>query len=151
MPVYVLALTDPSFYLAAIMKTVTLGQQSGENDTRTAGRELVGSTLSGAALSLSVWIGLSLWPSLKILVLWLMAAALWVGSALFGVRRTQFRPSLLEQCADSGSDPTRSGHRGQCQRQERPGGRRHTNLPLCKHRFLCLGHGGCSNAGRPQG
>lgn len=76
MPVFVLALTDPSFYLAAIMKTVTLGQQSGENDTRTAGRELVGSTLSGAALSLSVWIGLSLWPSLKILVLWLMAAAL---------------------------------------------------------------------------
>ena len=94
MPVFVLALTDPSFYLAAIMKTVTLGQQAGENDARTAGRELVGSTLSGAALSLSLWIGLSLWPSQWMLVLWVMAAALWVGSALFGVRRTQFRPSF---------------------------------------------------------
>ncbi|MDD2459276.1 MAG: hypothetical protein PHQ83_12300, partial [Eubacteriales bacterium] len=94
MPVYVLALTDPSFYLAAIMKTVALGQQAGENDARSAGRELVGSTLTGAALGLAVWMGLSLWPSLWMLVLWMMAAALWAGSALFGVRRTRFRPSF---------------------------------------------------------
>jgi hypothetical protein len=40
-----LALTDPSFYLAAIMKTVTLSQQAGETDARSAGHELVGSTL----------------------------------------------------------------------------------------------------------
>ena len=48
MPVFVLALTDPSFYLAAVMKTVALGQQAGETDARSAGRELVGSTLMGA-------------------------------------------------------------------------------------------------------
>jgi Protein of unknown function (DUF2955) len=94
MPVYVLALTDPSFYLAAIMKTVALGQQAGENDARSAGRELVGSTLTGAVIGLAVWMGLSLWPSLWMLVLWMMAATLWAGSALFGVRRTRFRPSF---------------------------------------------------------
>ncbi|HSG22408.1 MAG TPA: DUF2955 domain-containing protein [Azonexus sp.] len=94
MPVYVLALTDPSYYLAAILKSVALGQQAGENDARSAGRELVGSTLVGAVLGLAVWMGLSLWPSLWMLVLWLMAAALWTGSALFGVRRTRFRPSF---------------------------------------------------------
>ena len=94
MPVFVLALTNPSFYLAAIMKTVALGQQAGETDARHAGRELVGSTLMGALIALAVWLGLSLWPSLWMLMLWLMAAALWAGSALFGARRTRFRPSF---------------------------------------------------------
>jgi hypothetical protein len=94
MPVFVLALTDPSFYLAAIMKTVALGQQAGETDARHAGRELVGSTLTGALIALAVWLGLSLWPSLWMLMLWLMAAALWAGSALFGARRTRSRPSF---------------------------------------------------------
>jgi hypothetical protein len=93
MPVFVLALTDPSFYLAAIMKTVALGQQAGDTDARGAGRELVGSTLMGALIALAAWCGLSLWPSLWMLMLWLMAAALWAGSALFGVRRTRYPPT----------------------------------------------------------
>ncbi len=92
MPVFVLALTDPSFYLAAVMKTVALAQQAGETDARSAGRELVGATLMGAAVAAAVWTGLSIWPSLWMLMLWLMAAALWIGSAMFGVRRTKWRP-----------------------------------------------------------
>jgi hypothetical protein len=76
------------------MKTVALGQQAGETDARHAGRELVGSTLMGALIALAVWLGLSLWPSLWMLMLWLMAAALWAGSALFGARRTGLRPSF---------------------------------------------------------
>jgi len=94
MPVFVLALTNPSLYLAAIMKTVALGQQAGETDARSAGGELVGSTLMGALIGLVVWLGLSLWPSLWMLMLWLMAAALWAGSAMFGARATAFRPSF---------------------------------------------------------
>jgi hypothetical protein len=94
MPVFVLALTDPSFYLAAIMKTVTLSQQAGETDARSAGKELVGSTLMGAFVAVGIWLGLSLWPSLWMLVLWLMAAALWVGSAMTGARSSRFRPSF---------------------------------------------------------
>jgi hypothetical protein len=93
MPVFVLALTDPSFYLAAIMKTAALGQQAGETDARSAGRELVGSTLAGALIALVAWFGLSIWPSLWMLVLWWMAAALWAGSALYRVRRTRCPPS----------------------------------------------------------
>ena len=42
MPVFVLALTNPALYLAAIMKTVTLGQQASSTNARSAGRELVG-------------------------------------------------------------------------------------------------------------
>jgi hypothetical protein len=94
MPVFVLALNDPSFYLAAILKTVMLSQQAGETDTRSAGAELVGSTLMGALIAVAVWKGLGLWPSLWMLALWLMAAALWAGSAMTGARRTRFRPTF---------------------------------------------------------
>jgi hypothetical protein len=94
MPVFLLALTNPSAYLAAIMKTVALGQQAGDTDARSAGRELVGSTCMGALLALALWLGLSLWPSLWMLILWLMAAALWTGAAMTGARRTRMRPSF---------------------------------------------------------
>jgi hypothetical protein len=94
MPVFVLALTNPSLYVAAIMKTVALGQQAGDTNARSAGVELVGSTLMGAALGLVTWLGLSLLPNLWMLVLWLMAAALWTGAAMFGTRRTRRGPSF---------------------------------------------------------
>ena len=94
MPVFILALTNPSFYLAAIMKTIALGQQAGETDARHAGRELVGSTLMGALIAALVWLGLSLLPNLWMLALWLTAAALWTVSGIFGSRRTASRPSF---------------------------------------------------------
>jgi len=94
MPVYLLALTNPSFYLAAIMKTVTLGQQAGDTNARSAGRELVGSTLCGAGIAALIWLGLSLLPNLWMLTLWLTAAAMWAGAGMYGTRRTAFRPSF---------------------------------------------------------
>jgi hypothetical protein len=94
MPVFVLALTDPSFYVAAIMKTVALSQQAGEVDARFAGSELIGSTLMGALIAAIVWLGLSLHPSLWMLALWVMAAALWTGSGIFRTRSTSLRPSF---------------------------------------------------------
>jgi hypothetical protein len=94
MPVFVLALTNPSFYLAAIIKTVALGQQAGSTNARSAGRELVGSTLMGGWMAALVWSGLSLWPNLWMLMLWMVAAALWAGARLFGVKATAFPPSF---------------------------------------------------------
>jgi hypothetical protein len=93
-PVFLLALTNPSFYAAAIMKTVTLGQQACSTSARSAGRELVGSTLAGALMAAAVWLGLSLRPNLWMLMLWMAAAALFAGARLFGVRRTPFAPSF---------------------------------------------------------
>jgi Protein of unknown function (DUF2955) len=93
-PVFVLALTNPSFYLAAIIKTVSLGQQASSTDAHSAGRELVGSTLMGAWMATLVWYGLSLHPNLWMLMLWMVAAALWAGAKLFGLRRTSFPPSF---------------------------------------------------------
>jgi hypothetical protein len=94
MPVFVLALTNPSFYFAAIMKTVALSQQAGEVEARFAGSELLGSTLMGALVAAVVWLGLSLHPNLWMLALWMMGAALWTGSGIFGTRSTSFRPSF---------------------------------------------------------
>jgi hypothetical protein len=93
MPVFVLALINPSLYLAAVMKTVTLAQQAEETTAQNAGRELVGSTLMGALIAGVLWLGLSLLPNLWMLMLWLMLAALWTGARLFGARRSAHRPS----------------------------------------------------------
>ena len=94
MPAFVLTLTNPAFYLPTIMKTVTLGQQASATDAGSAGRELVGSTLMGAWMAALVWGGLSLQPNLWMLMLWMVAAALWAGAKLFGVMRTSFTPSF---------------------------------------------------------
>ena len=141
MPVFVLALTNPSLYLAAIMKTVTLGQQAGETTARSAGKELVGSTLMGALVGAGVWVGLSLLANLWMLTLWLMAAALWCGSAMFGARRTRLPAVVLEQRADHGADPARPGDRGQRQRQERRAGLCRADQPVRRRGAVCMGHG----------
>ncbi len=94
MPAFVLTLTNPAFYLPTIMKSVTLGQQATATNAGSAGRELVGSTLMGAWMAVLVWGGLSLQPNLWMLMLWMVAAALWAGAKLFGVWRTSFTPSF---------------------------------------------------------
>jgi hypothetical protein len=94
MPVFVLALANPSFYLAAVMKSVLLGQQAGVTSTRAAGRMLVGSTLMGAWMAALAWFGLSLLPNLPMLVLWLVLAALWAGARLFGAKASTLPPSF---------------------------------------------------------
>jgi hypothetical protein len=94
MPVFVLALTNPSLYLAAIMNTVTLSQQACSADTRSAGRQLVGSTVMAAAMALLVWLGLSLLPNLWMMMLWLMAAAMWAGFRIYRIRGTRFPPTF---------------------------------------------------------
>jgi hypothetical protein len=94
MPVFVLALTNPALYLAAIMKAVALGQQAGATSARSGGRELVGSTLMGAGMAALLWTGLSLRPNLWMLMLWMAAAALWAGARLFSARPTALPPSF---------------------------------------------------------
>jgi hypothetical protein len=48
----------------------------------------------GALVAAVVWLGLSLHPNLWMLALWMMGAALWTGSGIFGTRSTSFRPSF---------------------------------------------------------
>jgi hypothetical protein len=93
MPAFILALINPSVYVATIMKTVTLAQQTGSINARNAGQELVGSTLMGALMATLVWAGLSLWPNLWMLTLWLTAAAIWTGNRLYGIKASAYPAS----------------------------------------------------------
>ncbi|HEY6135869.1 MAG TPA: DUF2955 domain-containing protein [Rubrivivax sp.] len=94
MPVFVIALTNPALYIAAILKAGALGQQAGATNAGSAGRELVGSTLMAAAMALAVWLGLSLWPTLWMLILWVMTATLWCAARMFRVKASASPPSF---------------------------------------------------------
>lgn len=93
LPVFVLALTNPASYLAALVKSVSLAQQAGASTAHSAGKELVGSTLTGALVAALIWAGLSLRPNLIMLVLWIVAAVFWVGARIFGIKTGAFPPS----------------------------------------------------------
>ena len=93
MPVFILALQNPSLYLAAIMKTAALGQQAGTLSAKEAGRELLGSTLMGAMLAGFVWLGLRLWPSLWMFTLWMMLVNCWLAMRLYRIRPSPHPPS----------------------------------------------------------
>jgi hypothetical protein len=92
-PVFMLAVSNPAFYLQGVMKTVGMGQQAGATTARTAGRELAGSTLVGAILAMVIWSGLTLRPNLWMFALWTAAASLWIGVRLFRIKATSVPPS----------------------------------------------------------
>ena len=94
MPVWLLALGNPAFYIPAVMKTVTLAQQSTSLNAKQAGQELVLSTLAGALLAFALWMGLSLWPSLLMLVLMLTLMTLWLARRLVRLVAGRFPPSF---------------------------------------------------------
>ncbi|MFQ2316743.1 hypothetical protein [Aeromonas caviae] len=94
LPVWLMALGNPAFYIPAVMKTVTLAQQSTSLNARQAGQELVLSTLMGALLAFTLWLGLSLWPSLLMLVLMLALMTLWLARRLVPLVAGRFPPSF---------------------------------------------------------
>ena len=89
LPPVLLALTNPSAYMAIIMKAVQLGQQGNEVAARAAGRELLGSTMLGGVFALAYWFGLQAWPSLWMFFLWTLLFGGFLGGKLYGVIRTR--------------------------------------------------------------
>ncbi|WP_373973822.1 DUF2955 domain-containing protein [Chitinibacter sp. SCUT-21] len=92
-PVLLLALANPALYLAAIMKTATLGQQASRVHAKEAARELLGSTLLGALLASLIWAGLSLSPTLWMFTLWVALAFLWMALRFYRVAPSAYAPS----------------------------------------------------------
>ena len=62
MPSFLMALIDPASYMPLIMKSVNLGQQVCITSSRSAGREIIGSTLLGGLLAIVFWTVLSILP-----------------------------------------------------------------------------------------
>ena len=94
MPAYLLALIDPSAYLAIILKAVSLGQQSSGTPVRTAIRELLGSTLLGGLLAILFWWALGLFVHLWMFFLWMLLVGLLLARKLHGLRPSRHSPGF---------------------------------------------------------
>ena len=94
LPPVLLAFSNPSMYMATIMKAVLLGKQGTEVSARAAGRELLGSTFLAGVFAIAFWLALKLWPSLWMFALWMLLFGVYVGGKLYGVLATRFPPSF---------------------------------------------------------
>jgi hypothetical protein len=94
MPVFMVALYDPSKYMPIILKSVSLSQQISTIDARNAGRELLGSTLLGGIFALIFWNLLGMFPVLWMFFLWMLLFGLFIAGKLYRVFLTRYPSSF---------------------------------------------------------
>ena len=94
LPPFLLALTNPSMYMATILKSVQLGQQGSIVDARSAGRELLGSTFLGGCFAVLFWFALKICPSLWMFVLWMLLFGIYFASKICQVIASRFPASF---------------------------------------------------------
>ena len=94
MPAYWLVLTNPGAYMAVIMKSVMLGQQSSLIDAKSAGRELLGSTFLAGLYAALFWVLLKISPNLWMFSLWMLLFSLYFSSKIFGLIRSRYPASF---------------------------------------------------------
>ena len=96
LPPFLLSLTNPSMYLATIMKSVQLGQQGSLVSARSAGRELLGSTFLGGCFAVSFWFALKISPNLWMFFLWMLLFGIFFLSKLYQIVASRFPPSFWQ-------------------------------------------------------
>ncbi|VVM90542.1 DUF2955 domain-containing protein [Pseudomonas fluorescens] len=94
LPTFLLAMIDPASYLPIIMKAVSLGQQSCATSARSAGQELLGSTLLGGLMAILFWCALSLFVNLWMFFLWMLLFGLLAARKLYGLAQTRQPPTF---------------------------------------------------------
>ncbi len=94
LPVYIAALSNPSLWMAALIKALTLGQQRSFGNARQAGIELLGSTFLGGCFAVLFWALLSILPHLWTLFLLALALGIYGASKLFGLLGSRYTSSL---------------------------------------------------------
>mgnify|MGYP003573043506 CR=1 FL=1 len=94
LPAYLLALTNPSMYLAIIMKAVSLGQQSSFMDARNAGRELLGSTFLGGCFAILFWILLDMLTNLWMFFWCMLLFGVYFSSNIYQLRPSRYPTSF---------------------------------------------------------
>ena len=99
LPAYLLALTNPSMYLAIIMKAVSLGQQGSVIRARDAGRELLGSTFLGGCFTIFFWFLLKICPSLWMFFLWMLLFGVYFACKLYRLIKSRYSPSFWQNVA----------------------------------------------------
>lgn len=96
LPPVLLAFTNPSLYLATILKSLALGQQGTEISAREAGRELLGSTTLAGCLSILFWFALQTSPTLWFFTLWMLLFCGYGAAKLYRVIPGRFTPSFWQ-------------------------------------------------------
>ena len=80
---WILATSGTASYAAALMKIATLGQQATVDQSQSASRSLLMSTLIGGAAAVALWWVLQIWPSLLIYTLLILLSGLLFGPRIF--------------------------------------------------------------------
>ena len=94
MPAYLLALANPSAYLAGIMKSVSLGQQRSLASARATGIELLGSTFMGGFMAALIWLALKLHPNLWMFFLWVLLFVFFLSMKIYRLSPGRFSASF---------------------------------------------------------
>ena len=94
LPVYLLALTNPLSYLAIIMKSVSLSQQSSLVDARSAGKELLGSTFLGGCFAILFWVMLGILTNLWMFFLLMLLFGVYFSSKIHQLIKSRFPASF---------------------------------------------------------
>lgn len=94
LPAYWLLLTNPTAYMALIMKAVLLGQQSSVVDTKDAGRELLGSTFLGGVFAVLFWMLLGISTNLWMFFLWMLLFSTYISSKIFALISSRYPASF---------------------------------------------------------
>jgi hypothetical protein len=81
--VFFLFYAGSASYLVVMIKVASMGQQVENDETRTAGKSLLMSTVFGGAGAVVIWKLLSIWPSLILYVLLVALAGLLMGRRIF--------------------------------------------------------------------
>ncbi len=93
-PAYLLLLSNPLAYMPIAMKSVILSQQASAIDAKSAGKELIGSTLLGGIFSVLFWFALGLWTNLWMFFLWMLLFSLFFSCKIYQLIATRFPASF---------------------------------------------------------
>lgn len=85
MPVmaWFILVSGTSAYAAVLVKVASMGQQASADQSRSAGRDLLLSTLIGGALAMAGWWIMKIWPNLLLYCLLTLLAGLLIGPRIF--------------------------------------------------------------------
>jgi uncharacterized membrane protein YccC len=85
MPVmaWFILVSGTSPYAAVLVKVASMGQQASADQSRSAGRDLLRSTLIGGAVAIAGWWIMKIWPNLLLLSLLTLLAGLLIGPRVF--------------------------------------------------------------------
>ncbi len=93
-PAYLLLLSNPLAYMPIAMKSVMLSQQVSGIDAKSAGKELIGSTILGGVFSVLFWFALGLWTNLWMFFLWMLLFSLFFSCKIYQLISTRFPASF---------------------------------------------------------